>query len=367
MSVPVITAVGEVDVEPKLQTNLTKLSSTAIEFMGHTIPNSEMAAAAITQACEAFPALAGDGAFAEKLTGGISNTMYRVNNSDLLCESVLVRIYGSGEPLCERTSEESLVQQLSDAGVGPRIHSTFGHGRVEEFLSNRRPLLSVEALSPDFAAMVAVQVAQLHELALKIPGRATAEQQLHRWLTACPAGGSVDTGLLAVAIGGVARLRPTAVSKEEQVIERILLGRSLCHLDLFASNLLLSDNDIRLIDFEYAAEAPIGLDIANHISGKTEIINGSTVSFKTDMYPGPEAQLHFLSAYLAARKLPPFIDPAASQFVLRLLVAFAAEAELRWVTWGLLQAKLSAVSFDYGDYAAQRWRCYGTYKQWLEC
>ena len=46
----------------------------------------------------------------------------------------------------------------------------------------------------------------------------------------------------------------------------------------------------------------------------------------------------------------------------RLLLALAAEAELRWVCWGLLQRQLSTVSFDFGDYAAQRFACYNTYK-----
>ena len=41
-----------------------------------------------------------------------------------------------------------------------------------------------------------------------------------------------------------------------------------------------------------------------------------------------------------------------------------AEAELRWIVWGLLQAELSDADFDYHDYAAQRWRCFCTYKEW---
>ena len=79
--------------------------------------------------------------------------------------------------------------------------------------------------------------------------------------------------------------------------------------------------------------------------------------------------MHFLAVYLAERGLAPVAetlrgDPAAAAFARQLLVALAAEAECRWVVWGLLQRQLSSVSFDFGDYAAQRWACFGLYKAW---
>ena len=98
-------------------------------------------------------------------------------------------------------------------------------------------------------------------------------------------------------------------------------------------------------------------------SGCTELIEGAGVSFDTALYPTPKAQLHFLASYFFARGLPALPDSAA-QFALRLLVALSAENELRWVVWGLLQAQLSSMDFNYSDYAAQRWSCYCTYKQW---
>lgn len=359
------------------------------------------AAAAIARAVEAVPALAGGTATA--LTGGISNTMYLVSAPAAAASeqdgALLVRFYGVGLPLCERASEEELVRKLSAAGVGAGICSTFGHGRVEQFLKNRRPVLPSEVL--DLAAMIAPKVAQLHNLSLNLPGRAPAEQQLARWLAACPAHTpTVDMVALQAEVAGVSSLRPVAVLPQEKTIERVLLERRLCHLDLFASNLLYSEaeRDVVLIvianllleprtaysrvapglplrasgppassaqDFEYAAEAPCGLDLANHFSGATELIEGATVTFDTRLYPAPEAQRRFLDAYLTARGLPrPAGHGDAYHFAMRLLVALAAEAELRWIVWGLLQAELSDADFDYHDYAAQRWRCFCTYKEW---
>ena len=59
-----------------------------------------------------------------------------------------------------------------------------------------------------------------------------------------------------------------------------------------------------------------------------------------------------------------FLAPAAAAFARQLLVALAAEAECRWVVWGLLQRQLSSVAFDFDDYASQRWACFGMYKDW---
>merc|ERR1712060_59973 len=89
----------------------------------------------------------------------------------------------------------------------------------------------------------------------------------------------------------------------------------------------------------------------------------------TSFYPTTAQQMYFLDVYLTARGCDAAAealrcDAAAGFFARQLLVALAAEAECRWVVWGLLQRQLSSVSFDFADYAAQRWRCYGTYAAW---
>lgn len=173
-----------------------------------------------------------------------------------------------------------------------------------------------------------------------------------------------------------------------------------------------SDNDddeegglgnVQFIDYEYAADAMVGLDIANHMSGCTELIEGASVTFDTSLCtaahqpscrhnqpctdcvtdtpggvwwlraarsdPTTAQQMHFLNIYLTARGFDAVAetlrgDAAAGVFARQLLVAMAAEAECRWIVWGLLQMQISSVSFDFGDYAAQRWSCYSRYKAW---
>ena len=297
---------------------------------------------------------------------------------------MLVRLYGAEEPLCDRKSEESLVQLLSARGFGPTVLGVFEGGRVETFWPNRRPLIPAESLKSvpvDFARMVACRLAELHNLQLQVPGRATAEEQLSRWLAAVQPGGPVDISALREAIAGASALRPVASCAAERVVEEVLTTRTLCHLDLFAANLLYGTSDsigngrggghdIQFIDYEYASDAMVGLDIANHMSGCTELIEGESVTFDTSFYPTSAQQMHFLAVYLSQRGLSSLTDtlsrdPSVAKFARNLLVAFAAEAECRWIVWGLLQQQLSSVSFDFGDYALQRWTCFETYKAWL--
>lgn len=337
----------------------------------------------LREAAAAVPELVAARSSAVRISGGISNHLFLVSCAG--CETrALVRLYGTAEPLCDRKSEEALVQLLSARGFGPLVLGVFPGGRVETFWQHRRPLIPAESLKTapvDFAGMVARRLAELHNLRLRVPGRATAEEQLDRWLAAVPPGGPVDMSALREAIAGADDLRPVASCAAERAIEELLTDRTLCHLDLFAANLLYGsdssqgdgpacDRDVQFIDYEYASDAMVGLDIANHLSGCTELIEGESVTFDTTLYPTSAQQMHFLAHYLAERGLSSLADtlvsePRAAVFARQLLVAFASEAECRWVVWGLLQQQLSSVSFDFGDYALQRWACYETYKGWL--
>ena len=321
---------------------------------------------AVTHAQGCVPEFASDApVIARRISGGISNHLIHVALPDQVGPEVLVRLYGTDEPLAHRGSEELLVEALSSHGIGPTIFAVFEGGRVEQFWARRRSLLPSEPLKcvpVDFAALVASRVAELHELWLAVPGRPTAEEQLARWLSAVEGGGPVPLEALRAAIDGVPRLRPAASTASEKAVEDVMLQRTMCHLDLFAANILYDDalGDVQLIDYEYSADAPIGLDIANHLSGTTELIEGERVTFDPSLYPTLEQQAHWLRSYLGARHLPEWAVEAMP-FATELLLAFAAEAELRWVVWGLLQLQLSSIAFDYGDYAVQRWRCYSTY------
>jgi len=303
----------------------------------------------------------------ERMTGGISNHLFRVSREG--CTTVLVRFYGATLPGCDRAFEEELVSALSDKNFSPRVFATFPGGRVEEFWAGWRAALPSEAMqtSPvDILSMTAARTAEFHGLQLDLTRKVSYVEQMHQWLGMLEAGGPLDIDELRSEFAQIAGLRPKPSNDAEATLSSLLLQKQLCHMDLFASNLLLSPSldELRIIDFEYGAQAPAGMDIGNHFSGCTELIEGEVVTFDVNFFPSRENQVSFLRQYLAGRGFA--LDDASVEYGLRLLMALTAEAELRWVVWGLLQLQLSTVSFDYADYAKQRWACFRTYKQWVQ-
>lgn len=323
-----------------------------------------LVAECMAKASAAVPELTGGDTV--RISGGISNHLFKVSKAG--SKSVLVRFYGAGLPGCDRDSEEKLVCILSDRCFGPKVLLTFPGGRVEEFWETRRSVLPAEAMQSkpvDMLSMTAERISELHEMRLVIPGRESYCLQVQQWVDMCTENGPVDLILLRTELQSLESLRPKAQSDAEASIEKLLLEPLLCHMDLFASNLMFDEaqGDVRFIDYEYAMTAPAGLDIANHFSGCTELIEGEGVTFDVSLYPSKAQRLAFLHIYVASRKLPRLSEVGA-EFALKLLLALTAEAELRWVVWGLLQRQLSELSFDYGDYAKQRWAAFQVYKEW---
>lgn len=76
-----------------------------------------------------------------------------------------------------------------------------------------------------------------------------------------------------------------------------LNGTSICHCDLLAGNVVLTDTEeVEFIDLEYAGIASCGFDIANHF---VEFAN--TVGDYANLYPREDFQREWLSVYYDTR------------------------------------------------------------------
>lgn len=133
------------------------------------------------------------------------------------------------------------------------------------------------------------------------------------------------------------------------------------HNDLLPGNILVlggkhtpdTDADITFIDFEYGMPAPRGFDIGNHWN------EYAGLDCDYSLYPSRAAQEHFVRTYLAtdpASSAPVRADamaevPAAevSQLVAEGNV-FSLASHLFWGVWAIVQARYSAIDFDYIKY-----------------
>ncbi|CAN0312635.1 unnamed protein product, partial [Hapterophycus canaliculatus] len=72
------------------------------------------------------------------LTGGMTNAVFRCSKPSGDNQTVLLRVYGQGtEMFFKREDELRAFKLLAERGFGPRLLSTLGNGRVEQFLEGR--------------------------------------------------------------------------------------------------------------------------------------------------------------------------------------------------------------------------------------
>ena len=107
---------------------------------------------------------------------------------------------------------------------------------------------------------------------------------------------------------------------------------------------------VSFIDYEYATPSPPAFDLANHFS--------EWGGFECDYAALPTRSIRraflrqYISTYAAAADLDPNID-----YVSRLcdeVDQYRGIPGLYWGIWGLIQATISQIDFDYATYAQTR-------------
>jgi ethanolamine kinase len=110
------------------------------------------------------------------------------------------------------------------------------------------------------------------------------------------------------------------------------------------------DAALQFIDFEYSDYCARGFDFGNHFN--------EFAGFDCDysLYPSASLQKAFFRSYLAGS------DEPADEAALDLLVAeanlYSLASHIYWGVWALVQARYSAIDFDYLSYSQLRWQQY---------
>jgi len=336
-----------------------------------------------------------------QIQGGITNMLYRVSlregAQDVACSTtaVLVRVFGkAGDVVCDRKAENEAFAELGRIDFGPKLHGLFGNGRVEGWLHGRRPLEPLEMLETkpvNFQALNARKLAEMH-MTCKLPSSTEVWAQLHEWLALAekvefPDDPKKEARLrqldpfprfaqevealkkvLPSPLNGYGKTLLEGTTGVERRAREILYETRFCHLDLLSGNIMYSEEhgDVRFIDFEYAMNSYVGLDVANHFNAVPESCLILENTFDVDKYyPGPALQTTWLQAYLEARKIP--FDDDLLAALLKVVIEFSCLAELRWVVWGVVQAGSSPVDFDYLEYTKMRFeQGFLRYKAWRD-
>ncbi|KAL4917611.1 kinase-like domain-containing protein [Aspergillus aurantiobrunneus] len=355
-----------------------------------------------------------------RFTDGITNTLFKAVNrkpglteDEIDKEAVLMRAYGNHtEILIDRERETNSHALLARYGLAPSLLARFKNGLLYRFIRGR-PATHEDLVTESVWRGVARRLGQWHAVlpisaASTLPAakgaslldsvEVSADGQpvkpddldvirprrqgphlwsvLQKWILALPAGTEEQ------------RQRRRGLQTElERVVREFDDGNGLgddglvfAHCDLLCANvIILPEGDrpangtkaeagpeteteiasVNFIDYEYATPSPAAFDIANHFA--------EWGGFDCDygMMPTRTVRRQFLTEYVRSyaqqREIAESSQPEIVQGLFDAVDRFRGLPGLYWGVWGLIQAQISQIDFDYASYAETR---LGEYYAW---
>lgn len=255
----------------------------------------------------------------EQITGGISNKIYKISSDNL--GVLLIRIYGQQmQNLINRKVEIEIFKFVSDRNVGPKLLGLFNDGRVEEYI-NAMPLNENDIIK--FRPKIINKIKEINLLSYS--GNLVCWERLFKW----------NQMLIDKKLSNF-KNEINMLFKRIQTFpqDHILLKQTFCHNDLLPQNILCDENEnIYIIDFEYAGINYIGLELANHVI----YYDFENIKNKYDEV------YNFLKEYLDRN--PTMIDLEIMKFFIKLTY-------LTWLIWGLISnnCENQDIDFNYFEY-----------------
>ncbi|HLI06237.1 MAG TPA: choline/ethanolamine kinase family protein [Ktedonobacteraceae bacterium] len=250
------------------------------------------------------------------LEGGITNQNYRV---DIGGEAFVLRIGGKGTRLLgiDRGREYTCTAIAAQLGVGAEVVRFLADQEVlvTRFISGKN-LAPEDAAQPDMLPRIAQAMRTYHN-GPDFPGTFSPFETVRTYHRLALEAGVAFPDTLPQVFALMERI--------EQAIGRDFAPKP-CHNDLLASNFIDDGHAIRILDWEYAAMGDPFFDLGN---------------FAVNQSLDKEQCEHFLRAYFGTLQSADL----AHLHLMRLA------SDLRESFWGFLQLGISALDFDYHDYA----------------
>ncbi len=252
----------------------------------------------------------------EPLTGGITNSNYRVEVDGA---AYVVRLAGERTELLgiDRASEVRACTVAAELGIGPEIvHVDLGRGVFVTRFIEGRPIAPELVGDEPIVGEIASALRRIHAAGF-IPARFDTFKLVPAYRAIAAAGGvvaSFDDATMVETLDRIAVVRPWQPA-------------ALCHNDLLNSN-LIHDGRVRIVDWEYAGMGDCFFDLAN-----LAVNHRFTASQEESLlghYFGTASEGHLLALQL-----------------------FKLASEAREAMWGVVQMAISTLEVDFEAYAAE--------------
>jgi thiamine kinase-like enzyme len=249
------------------------------------------------------------------LSGGITNHNFRVT---LGAQEHVIRLHGADTaPLgIDREAERLASEAAAALGIAPTVDAAFEDCLVTRFVACS-PVSPHEVA--DHLEEIARALRRFHDSGTQLPARFWVPDLLDDYASTVRQRGVRLPARYAEALA-VAGLIAAALAPREPCP---------CHNDLLAGNIIRSREDgvVLIVDWEYAGMGHPCFDLGN-------------LSVNNDFDEAADERL--LRAYYCE---PPSDAQRATLALMRIL------SDAREAAWGVLQAEISEIDFDFGRYA----------------
>jgi thiamine kinase-like enzyme len=255
------------------------------------------------------------------LSGGLTNENYLVEAGG---QRYVMRIPGRSTELLaiNRANEVHNTKAAATTGIGPQVleHVPGLDILVLEFIAG--PTMSATTLqSKDMASRMAASFHRLHG-----SPRFLEDFNMFRLIEYYL--GIVDQHQVTIPEGY--RDSMPVVVRIERAVAAGALPSVPCHNDLLCENFIDDGSTLRIVDYELSGNNDPCFDLGN---------TAQEAEF------GPELRAALCAAYLGR-------DDGRQLARMNL---FALMSDVGWTLWGAIQAKISAVDFDFRGYYTGRW------------
>ncbi|KAJ3029909.1 UNVERIFIED_CONTAM: Ethanolamine kinase 1 [Siphonaria sp. JEL0065] len=241
------------------------------------------------------------------------------------------------------------------------LTKTYGKGtdaiidRDQEMIKLSSEQDETDVRHPQKSVLVARHMAKWHKVDAKdlVEPKERLFETYNQWLSEVPkqfSKPSVDANVRAFIT--VERLKKELLHLEFE-LAKFASPLVFSHGDVNPNNIIYNSTTERVdfIDYEYGSYNPRGFDIGNHFC------EHAGFDCEWDLYPDKEFQRKFLRAYLEAWNEGEGEKTVTEEEVNKLYAEvnkYSLAANLGWAIWGLVQAEISDLDFDYTSYSKLR-------------
>lgn len=313
----------------------------------------------------------------KQFTDGITNVLIlATDEGEGEDNAVLIRSYGNGtDTMIDRAKELHAHALLASKGLAAPLYATFDNGFMYGYIKGEA-CTAEDFHDPRTSLQIAKRLGQCHGSldvsAISTYSDGSAQPKPNLWMNAVK---WID--LLPADTRELQKRNDTFKAELEFLMDLLggtpgLDGRDyvFSHTDLLCGNVILeperkdgqSTREVTFIDFEYAIAAPPAFDVANLFA------EWAGPDGELSWMPSKSQRLAFIEAYVGSfrqfsgkRQFETTTEEAVTQ-IYDQVERFRGLPGFYWGIWGMIQASISDIDFDFASYAQRRHSEYWAWK-----